>query len=80
MTRYHPVLVLLHWILALMIVLGLFMGSNVLAATSNSDPQKLFYLQMHMSMGLIILALMILRLVVRLSRQSRRAPTSATGY
>ncbi len=66
MSRYHPILVVLHWLLALMIVMGLIMGSQVLAATANADPQKLFYLRMHMSMGLIILALMIFRLFVRL--------------
>ena len=65
MTRYHPVLVILHWLLALMIILGLIMGSQVLSATPNSDPDKLFYLKMHMSMGLIILVLMVIRLIIR---------------
>lgn len=66
MKRYYPVLVLLHWLLALMIIAGLFMGTQVLSATPNSDPQKLFYLQMHMSMGFLILGLMIARFIVRL--------------
>jgi len=66
MKRYHPFLVILHWLLAIMIILGLFMGGNVLSATPNSEPEKLFYLQMHMSMGMIILVLMGLRLVIRL--------------
>lgn len=66
MKRYHPLLVILHWLLAVMIILGLVMGGNVLADTPNSEPQKLFYLKMHMSMGIIILVLMIVRLVIRL--------------
>ncbi|MGD8912630.1 MAG: hypothetical protein PVJ68_07815 [Candidatus Thiodiazotropha sp.] len=41
------------------------MGNNVLSETANTDPQKLFYLKMHMSAGLLILILMITRLVVR---------------
>lgn len=65
MKRYHSVLVTLHWLLALMIIIGLFMGTKVLSATPNSDPQKLFFLKMHISMGLIILVLMVFRLIVR---------------
>ena len=66
MNKYHPFLVGLHWLLALMITTGLFMGSNVLSELPNSDPEKLFALRMHMSMGIIILVLTLIRLVVRL--------------
>ncbi len=66
MKRYHGFLVLLHWLLAIMIIGGLVMGGKVLSATPNSDPEKLFYLRMHMSMGMLILALMAIRLIVRL--------------
>lgn len=65
MNKYHPFLVALHWILALMVAFGLMMGGNVLSETPNSDPEKVFYLRMHMSMGVIILVLMLVRLVVR---------------
>lgn len=66
MKRYHPLLVVLHWLLALMIIAGLFMGKNVLSATANTDPEKLFFLKMHMSAGIVILLLMSARFVVRL--------------
>jgi cytochrome b561 len=69
MKRYHPALVVLHWLLAIMIVMGLVMGGFVLSATPNSDPEKLFALRMHMSMGMIIFVLMIIRLVVRSKTQ-----------
>ena len=65
MNKYHPFLVALHWILAIMVAGGLFMGGNVLSEIPNSDPEKLFALRMHMSMGIIILVLMLIRLVVR---------------
>ncbi len=65
MTRYHPFLVVLHWLLAAMIIGGLIMGGNVLAATPNDDPFKLTSLMMHMGMGIAILALMLIRLVTR---------------
>ncbi|MBF9049286.1 cytochrome b [Roseobacter sp. HKCCD9010] len=66
MTRYHPILVTLHWLLAAMIIGGLIMGGQVLAATPNDDPFKLISLRMHMGMGIAILALMLTRLIVRL--------------
>ncbi len=77
MSRYHSALVILHWLLALLIIGGLIMGSQVLAATPNSDPQKLFFLKMHMTMGIIILVLMIIRLVVRLL--TAKPPTADIG-
>jgi cytochrome b561 len=66
MKRYHPALVALHWLLAVMIIVGLVMGGNVLAETPNSDPAKMFSLQMHMGLGIVILGLMLVRLVLRL--------------
>lgn len=66
MARYHPLLVLLHWLLALMILGGLIMGRNVLAETANDDPYKPISLAMHMTMGMAVLALMVIRLIVRL--------------
>lgn len=65
MTRYHPALVALHWLLALMVIGGLIMGRFVLAATPNTDPFKMTSLTMHMSMGILILALMLIRLGIR---------------
>ena len=63
MKRYHPILVTLHWLLAAMIIGGLIMGGNVLAKTPNADPAKMLALKMHMSVGILVLALMIIRLV-----------------
>ncbi|MEE9376055.1 MAG: cytochrome b/b6 domain-containing protein [Rhizobiaceae bacterium] len=75
MTRYHPLLVALHWLLAIMIVLALVMGHFVLAELPNSDPEKLFSLKMHMGTGIAILVLMLIRLVVRL-RKERPEPAN----
>lgn len=65
MKRYHPLLVSLHWLLAIMIVTGLIMGSVVLSKTPNSAPEKIDYLRMHMTMGAIIGLLMLVRLLIR---------------
>lgn len=66
MKRYHPFLVILHWLLALMIIMGLIMGGTILSETPNSDPEKLGFLKVHMSMGIAILVLMVIRFIVRL--------------
>jgi len=77
MTRYHPSLIILHWVLAVLVIVGLFMGGQVLAETANDDPFKLTALTMHMSAGILILLLMIVRLVMRL--RTKRPPEADIG-
>jgi cytochrome b561 len=77
-SRYHPLLAALHWVLAVLIIGALSIGFFSLAQTPNTDPQKVGVLELHMAGGLLILALMVVRLVVRL-RTSK--PGEATiGY
>jgi cytochrome b561 len=75
--RYHPVLVSLHWLLAAMILLALVMGGVVLEETPNSDPEKINHLKTHMSLGISILVLMVVRLAVRLLKT--RPATAESG-
>lgn len=77
MTRYHPTLVILHWLLAAMIIIGLIMGGFVLSETPNSDPGKIFALRMHMGMGILIGILMLVRLVYRIRKP--RPPEADIG-
>ncbi len=74
-SRYHPLLVMLHWLLAVLIVAMLFAGFFLLAPMPNTDAQKIGILLVHMSIGMLILALMAVRLIVRM-RTSR--PLRAT--
>jgi cytochrome b561 len=66
MSRYHPALVFLHWLLAILLIVGLAVGTFVLDPILESDPAKLDALRQHMIVGLVILALMLVRLIVRL--------------
>lgn len=77
MSRYHPALVALHWLLALMILGALVAGTVILEGTPNDDPFKLTSLAMHMSLGIAILVLMLVRLGVRLS--TAKPPEADTG-
>lgn len=74
-SRYHPLLVALHWLLALLILGLLALGFLVLAQTPNGDPGKLDVLQWHMGVGMLVLALTLVRLGVRLAT-ARPAPAS----
>ena len=75
--RYHPALVVLHWILGLLILLGLFMGTFSLEKLPNSEPSKLDSLRSHMINGAVIGCLMVLRLIIR--ARTRRPAPAATG-
>ena len=64
--------------LAVLIIAELTLGFFGLVATPNSDPGKIDILRVHMTGGVLILALMILRFIVRM-RTSRPADAT-TGY
>lgn len=76
-SRYQPVLVALHWLLALMIIGLLCLGFFVLADMPNTDPRKLDILVWHMAGGMFVLVLMILRLIIRI--WSARPAPATTG-
>lgn len=77
MTRYHPLLVALHWLIALLIIVALVFGSLRLSEMSNDDPGKLFALRAHMSIGIAVLFLMLVRLAIRIF--SEKPPHARTG-
>jgi cytochrome b561 len=70
--------VTLHWALAVLIVAALALGFFAFAVMPNSDPQKIGVLQAHMAGGMLILALMVVRFVVRI--WTSRPPDATTGY
>ncbi|MDJ0628593.1 MAG: cytochrome b/b6 domain-containing protein [Rhodobacter sp.] len=77
MTRYHPLLVALHWLIALMIVMALIFGGAFLAEMPNDDPAKIDGLRAHMSLGMAVLVLMLIRLATRLF--TAKPPPAGTG-
>ena len=78
MTRYHPNLVVIHWVMLILIVMAWTSGQFVLEHTPNSDPEKIDALRMHMTVGLIVGALLILRLITKL--RSEQPPHAKTGF
>ena len=78
MNRYHPLLVTLHWLVAIMIFISLFVGGPMLADMKNSDPQKATALTGHMIWGICIGLLMLARLAIRLF--TRKPPQADAGH
>jgi cytochrome b561 len=77
-TRYHPALVALHWLLAFLIIAALALGALVMAKVPNSDPMKLEALRSHMAGGALIFALMLARLSMR--TRTAHPPAATTGH
>lgn len=63
--RYSKIAITLHWIIAVMVFLALFVGGRMLADIDNSSPEKISALQGHMIWGLVVGVLMLARIVVR---------------
>ncbi len=76
--RYHPSLVALHWLLAVLIIAALALGALVMVKIPNSDPHKLQALSSHMSGGALILLLMLARLLVR--RRTAHPARATAGH
>jgi cytochrome b561 len=78
MARYHPLLVALHWLIAVLIIIALVFGSLRLSEMQNDDPEKLFALRAHMSIGIAVLFLMLVRLAMRIF--SEKPPHATVGH
>src|SRR5712671_217963 len=78
-SRYHPLLVTLHWVLAVLIIAALALGALVMVRIPNTDPMKLEALRSHMAGGGVILLLMLIRLLVRArTAHPAAAPTGSS--
>lgn len=76
-SRHHPALVGLHWLIAALIMFALGMGTFVLKEMPNASPDKIGSLRGHMIIGIVIGALMLVRLVIRI--RTKRLPAAETG-
>lgn len=74
--RYHPALVIIHWLMALLVIMMLGVGKFAMPGISPTDPQKPMMLQTHAYIGGAIAVLLIVRLVLRFTTK-RPAPADA---
>ena len=76
--RYHPLLVVLHWLVAVLILAALAVGFLGLATMSNADPAKIGLLRLHMAGGMLIFVLMALRFMVRIRTAAPVSPVRSS--
>jgi cytochrome b561 len=76
MQRYHPLLVALHWIMAVLILLALFFGKFVLSGMP-LGAEKFEALAGHMSIGIAVGVLLVIRLITRFTTTA--PPHASTG-
>ncbi len=77
MTRYHPLLVALHWLMGICILMSLIAGKAVLEHMPNSNPDKVYALGPHLVLGIVIGVLLVVRLTIRLTTE--KPPRAETG-
>lgn len=65
MKRYSTIMVILHWVLAIVILGAIFMGAMVLDEMESDHPQKILLLKLHIVVGAGILLFSLLRLTLR---------------
>jgi cytochrome b561 len=75
-TRYHPVHVVLHWLVALMVIGAFAVGLIFLDSTPNSAPEKVTYLSYHSLWGILLALVLVSRLITRFVFK-RPAPADA---
>ena len=78
--RYHPVLVTLHWLIALLIFTDLYIGyfyiRPIIMSGHGGVPGTDPILKVHMAAGVSILVLLIIRFIIRLTTR-KPAPADA---
>lgn len=63
--RYHPALIVLHWLLAVTILMVMYYGAIVLGGMENKDPGMPTAIIVHGAFGVAILVFTLVRLGVR---------------
>ncbi|HLY07007.1 MAG TPA: cytochrome b [Rhizomicrobium sp.] len=64
-SRYGAVAMMLHWLIAVLLLVNIAIGLYVAEVMADSDPMHGAVLQFHKSIGLTVLALSVLRVVWR---------------
>lgn len=75
--RHHPLIRVLHWLVAFLIIAALAMCAFVMPHISVDSPEMIPSLRRHMSAGLLVLVLTLLRFVMR--RNARKPPVLSSG-
>ena len=75
--RHHPLIRILHWLIAFLIIAALMMSALVMPHIPSDSPEMIASLRRHMSTGLLVFFLTLLRFIMR--RNSKRPPALSSG-
>lgn len=75
--RHHPLIRVLHWLVAFLIIAALTMSALVMPLIPADSPELVDALRRHMSAGLLVLVLTLLRFVMR--RNAKKPPVLSSG-
>ena len=75
--RHHPLIRILHWLIAGLIVAALAMSTLVMSDIPEHSPEKIDALRRHMSAGGLVFVLTLLRFVMR--RGAKKPPVLSSG-
>jgi len=73
--RYTRTAVLLHWLLAVLIVVMVVLGFYMTEIPRNT-PERAFYFNLHKSLGLLVFMLVLVRIVWRITHPVPELPSS----
>ncbi|MCC2113150.1 MAG: cytochrome b [Hyphomicrobiales bacterium] len=76
-SRYHPLLVALHWITAILIIYLITIGTEDLEHLKNTDPDKIGALSTHIILGATAVFLTLVRMAMK--RTTALPAPAATG-
>ncbi|MDR3220406.1 MAG: cytochrome b/b6 domain-containing protein [Candidatus Accumulibacter sp.] len=75
--RHHPLIRVLHWLIASLVVAALLMSALVMSGIPDDSPEKIDALRRHMSTGVLVFILTLLRFVMR--SNTRKPPPLSSG-
>lgn len=75
--RHHPLIRVLHWLIAGLIIAAMVMSLTVMRGIPDDSPEKIDALRRHMAAGSLVLILTGLRFVMR--REAVRPPALSSG-
>ena len=78
--RYHPVHVVLHWLIAILVFMMLAVGKFVLPGVPANAPQKAGMLQIHSYIGMAIGVLLVIRLILRFTVKRPEPADAGNGF
>lgn len=78
--RYHPALVTLHWLMALLVFINLYLGIVVFEGRSTDFQMQNLLVTVHMAVGITVIVLLIVRFFLRIKTHKPAGATAGNRF